>query len=284
MNSVLGARLLATLVVCCLAALSCASQQPEGQPVGSQQDEVDRLVETLLERHRSDQETLFSCMAEQGFEYVPRDPYERLTIWVPPTFDEPYGTLPWVRKYGLGITTTAYDQRNLPDDLTGGIYPAQPAADPDLINPNDAIVEALDDETRAAWEDSYGACTDALAAAAEAAEAAAVEANQKEAELERAFGADPRAQRIYDDIAKCMAEAGYDETPSSGDVGGPIQQRFSEFFTRNTESELRDTPDALAELREAQAYEREYALALWDCGWFTDVPADLRVISADYRN
>ncbi|RMI13872.1 hypothetical protein [Cellulomonas triticagri] len=131
--------LAASLLVGCApgAASGSATPDPErdgplteylAQVFGDSTDPV-----ALADQQRAMQEAVAACMAEQGFDYVPRTPQtagEAVGGELPE-----WGSAAFAEQYGYGITTLT--------ELTGGDEPKDPNAD---------LVAALSEAGRAEWE------------------------------------------------------------------------------------------------------------------------------------
>ncbi|MGH1491111.1 MAG: hypothetical protein ACRBK7_17250 [Acidimicrobiales bacterium] len=99
------------------------------------------------------QETIAACMKQQGFDYVPRDSSDFNVFGGPDGID--YDSREYAEKYGFGITTERYSQEEVGPELVGHNYDQFEESFED--DPNNQIVEAMDEATRDAYYEAlYG--------------------------------------------------------------------------------------------------------------------------------
>lgn len=230
--------------------------------VATQQPRRDLRAE-IFDRERVVQEQIFTCMTAAGFEFVLQDPRSYLSVTNRSAIDydaEP-GTREWAQQHGLGITTQAFEARFLPDDLKGTAT-EEPEEIP--VDPNDERVAQMSEEEAGAWQDQYFDCFN------EAQDAVPLQPPEyRRTEEERAASweaeqrllADPRLTAIKKELSDCVAAAGY---PPIGELGtaGHIVDKYTDLI--HGDGDDLDA-DAIEELREAQAYEIGYAVAVFDC-------------------
>lgn len=199
---------------------SAAAGETEAGPIAEffgYDEEVDE--EQFAEDERRVQELLVACMAEQGFEYLPVEYPEPVED---PAYVAQQEMSPeeYASEYGYGITTVDYEMT--PEEEN-------------WVDPNQAIVEAMDDAERTAYETAlYGEMPEVVPGEEESveyegfgggcqgeaseevygggAEAAAIneELGPKWEELYERIEADPRIVEGNQGWAECMAAAGHD--------------------------------------------------------------------------
>ncbi len=92
-------------------------------------------------------------MTREGFEYVPRDASDIDFFSAADGLD--YDSREYAEKYGFGITTERFSQEEVGPELVGHNYDEFEESFDD--DPNNAIVEAMDDSTREAYYEAlYG--------------------------------------------------------------------------------------------------------------------------------
>ena len=201
------------------SAPSDGEDQPEtlGEYLGYDIDDPDAAAAADAENRRRVEETVARCMAQEGFEYIPA------VRPVPSSLYEAFDREEYARSEGFGITTW-YGRENRFD----------PKAADDWVDPNLAIVEALSDSERKAYDAVlYGAPTEKVDVDPESGAAAAGdpygggcngqayrEVYGKQDELWEQLGpkwqelwerleADPRYQEADGGWKTCMADRGY---------------------------------------------------------------------------
>lgn len=106
----------------------------------------EQLEQEEAERSRQVEESVATCMAEQGFEYIPVDNSGSVTYYAE---DDDWGTEEWTQQYGYGITTDPWE-----DEEDAGPEPV----DEEWSDPNDDYVMAMSPaEQDAYYEALYGA-------------------------------------------------------------------------------------------------------------------------------
>ena len=107
-------------------------------------------AESFIEQERAAEVKIAACMAEQGFEYIPRDVSED-DFLVGGDFDD-YGSEEWTRKWGFGITTSWFSADQVGPDLLG--YDDSQFQDRIESDPNQQILEAMTEAEREAYEEA----------------------------------------------------------------------------------------------------------------------------------
>ncbi|MGI9596110.1 MAG: class I SAM-dependent methyltransferase [Acidimicrobiales bacterium] len=148
---------LALFVAGCGTGETTEAGSPLSEFLGQDVYGIDGLDENAQARfadeERLREEKVAACMKQQGFEYVPRETpqFDFLT-----TADGlAYDSREYAEKYGFGITTERFAQEEVGPDLIGHI--SDEPGESFEVDPNDAIVEAMDGATRAAYYEAlYG--------------------------------------------------------------------------------------------------------------------------------
>lgn len=154
------AKLGVALLALTLGAAACGSQDGETEagapsPIAEflgQDDYFGDDAESQAkwaEQEREREDKIAACMKEQGFEYIPRDNSDFNFTNSPDGID--YDSREYVEKYGFGITTQWYPQSEVGPDLVGNLYEDE-FEEQEENDPNQAIMEALDDSTREAYQ------------------------------------------------------------------------------------------------------------------------------------
>ena len=105
---------------------------------------------------RERQETIAACMKAEGFDYIPVDMSEFDFFGFEDGLD--YESREFAEKYGLGISTQRFSQEEVGPDLVGHTYDEQFDGEDGPTDPNQELVEAMDDSTRDAYYEAlYGA-------------------------------------------------------------------------------------------------------------------------------
>lgn len=124
--------------------------------------DVEAAEAEYAEQDRQVQEAIATCMAEQGFEYIPVD-YSQQQISFEDEFDGlEWGSAEWSAKYGFGVSTQRFTQQQVGPDLVGYDDPfIDGGADSGPVDPNQAYVEGLAPaEADAYYEALYGGFDD----------------------------------------------------------------------------------------------------------------------------
>lgn len=160
-------RLLSGLAVAALAFTACGGGEETaagdgedftsplseflGEPsfgFGGDQEEQEQA---FVEQERERQEAIAVCMKAEGFEYIPEDPSQFIGFDGLED-DIEYGSKEYVEKYGFGITTQRFSQSQVGPDLIGHNFDDFGGPDEDFVDPNQAIVEAMSDSEREAYD------------------------------------------------------------------------------------------------------------------------------------
>lgn len=140
-----------------------------------------------LERERQD--LIVTCMAEQGFEYIPQDP----SAWVsidPAELGEPeWNTREYAERYGFGVSTQMFEQ-----SVVG----------PDLIGQNEAYNDAT------IWEDPNQDYIDALAPDVQSAYFEALYGNDPGVEWDDTLSEEENQARVDDYYENVYTPSGCD--------------------------------------------------------------------------
>ena len=250
-----------------LALLAAACGSPDTTEAGSPLAEflgqdlfgADGFDEAAFaEEQRQREEAIAACMADQGFEYIPRDTSAFAAAVRPDDIE--FDSREYAETYGFGITTERYSQEEVGPELVGHRFAAFEEAMED--DPNADIVEAMDDGTREAYyaalygdEDLFGdfdpeTMTDEELEELESSftfepqgcdgEAWADNANndffqefdEELTELYRAVEDDPRLQQRQDEVSECVAEEGFEFSGLDEDGYTALYTRFEEDLNR----------------------------------------------------
>lgn len=157
----------ALLVIGGLALAGCSNQPPtpEVSPVPSETpSELSEAIDTISGQAESDaeseqnesrevEETVASCMAEHGFEYIPvergiQDPNSLLSFMQPEPGDPEPGTVAYAEKYGYQLSYWEYNPVAYDLDSIHQMF----GVDNDFIDPNLAITEAMSEAELLAYE------------------------------------------------------------------------------------------------------------------------------------
>lgn len=124
-----------------------------GQPGFGFSGDNEEAQAQFAEEERARQEKIATCMKEQGFEYIPRDNSDFSIVTGEDGID--YESREYAEKYGFGITTQHFSQEEVGPELVGHDFADfEESMDDD---PNNAIVEAMDEgEREAYYEALYG--------------------------------------------------------------------------------------------------------------------------------
>ena len=221
----------AAVVCVVLCAAGCASDEsreapveersPEGasggrtagsRPVGPPEDSASGTWESDVELENDREQFIAECMADQGFEYVPK-------VYAPETDgsadidlyleiqNDPEATIEYAREYGFGTFLGADEAMQL--ELAGGDDDSPP-------DPNDAIFEALSQSEREAYSRADFGCWDMMTERFPIAVSnydddtyEALDAIQEE--FNERLAADPRIAEAQEDLMGCLGEAGLPE-------------------------------------------------------------------------
>ncbi len=188
----------------------------------------------LAERERQRQDEIAACMKEQGFDYIPIDQTEFLSVTGQDGLD--YDSREYAEKYGFGITTQRFSQEEVGPDLVGRTFDEAEEA---YVDPNQEVVAAMDEASQEAYyealygsEDDFPIIDESMSEEeiAEITEDYVYEPSgcQAEAygddfnsafysdfedeltELYEAVEKDPRVVEAEEQLAACMADEGYE--------------------------------------------------------------------------
>ena len=231
-------------------------------------------------RHRQREQYQAACMAEQGFDFIPDvdNPLEG-TSFVPES-DLEWGSRAWVKRYGLGISTSPWGET--------------PPAVEQRPDPNEELLAAMSVAERdawhvalwgdpATWDDEFdwrdGGCW-GYAAFRAGVFLDTGDENQFagiQAELDTIFervDTDPRMLALNAEWASCMTDAGHAGLRSTEDMFDQLQSDWSnlqwqdfDFTGWDWEADgAPDAPEVEAEPAERfRAAEIALALASYDC-------------------
>lgn len=261
-------------------------------------------TEEELQQQREFEEFVASCMAEQGFEYIPNvasadeytSPFEEAFALPPDEFAE---------EYGYGVSTLRFEDADMPED------------------PNQEIRESLSPEAREAYEEALlGRMGDPIAEGDEPPpmedQGCYGQANAEVFDVDEAerFGPrsefdglmqdlfrlgerlrnDPRVVEATELWQECMADAGYPDFERVDEAQQSVFQRMAELEgfggpptdvpldedgegEENTGSRIAEPPEIdPADLEELQEYELAVATADFDCReeHYADIAEEVR--------
>ena len=262
--------------------------------------------ELAITQERASEAKVAECMAELGFEYLPRNVSDTILL---DGDSEEFGSDEWTEKYGFGITTLYFSQGQVGPDLIGyddSEFQAQIEDDP-----NQAIVDAMSESEQAAYHEALWGDQDSFVfdeTLSDEEIEAQLEDQQVEGSggcqgeawnddpatrfyqefgqelvaLEAKIAADPRVVEVEREIADCVAERGLEYTPGV-ELWANFQPELKEIessidYSVFAEVEEGDEPalnsfeqpelsdEAKAQLGELQAKEIDLAVAVNDCG------------------
>ncbi len=236
-------------------------------PVGA----IDALYEEVYGGEANDraaqesmrvEELVAACMAEQGFDYTPVDWTGSGTSSEGP--EEEWGTLEFAEKWGYGATTDPWQSDTAPGQ--------------EVVDPNQAVVEALSESERAAYEEALygpplpedtdpetyeydwrtagcsGSAQHEVYEVSTGMDEAQFEALQEDLVLmDESIRTDPRLAEVYAAWASCMADAGYDGLATPDDAESLIWDQVSAVY------EEVDAAAPLGEEATAEEYEAQEA-------------------------
>ncbi len=212
----------------------------------------------FAEEERLRQEKVAACMKEQGFDYVPRDNSDFNFVTTTDGLD--YDSREYAEKYGFGITTERFSQEEVGPELVGHNYNDFEESFED--DPNNAIVEAMDQSTQEAYYEALYGNEDAFPSfdpeTMSEEELAEMEENfvfepqgcEGEAwaednnnafyqdfskELQKLYEAvedDPRLQERQDEISECVAGKGFEFNGLDQDGFEDLYGRFESDLNR----------------------------------------------------
>jgi hypothetical protein len=241
----------------------------------------DELRQQLYDAEQEIQDLIRDCMVSDGFDYVSADARVTLSLSPKLVYDAPVGTADWIASYGLGMTTLAFDQSLLPNDLRGAVQEVEGTGD--LLDPNSDTYEALTADEKAAWDQALNDCTGSIRLSTfEKRQAQVSPESERQAAAQIAALGDSRTIRIRQLLADCVRHSGF-ELPSEM---SPEEFLFQRFYQLLNLADLDVGPlddQQLKELGAAQEYERRFAAALSDCGYFGDVQRQLQAILDEYE-
>lgn len=187
---------------------------------------IEQEVADKVEQARMQQDFVVSCMAAEGFEYVPLAEERQFSAIADPEI--PRGSPEFARTYGLGISTFMFSI----DEVGPGVI----AYNPSWLNrtrpldgnedPNARYFQSLDKSGQAAFSEASGAC---WAAAAKRFPDQGAELRRDLAEdlseLDQRIKADDRFFQLAASIDDCMQVEGYTFTDFES-LAQSVQQRL----------------------------------------------------------
>lgn len=107
----------------------------------------------FAQQEREAQEAIASCMAAEGFEYIPID-VSAQEAFFESQFEEDleWGSDEWIAKYGFGVSTQRFSQSQVGPDLVGNTWNDFGGEDEMPVDPNQAYLETLSESERMAYE------------------------------------------------------------------------------------------------------------------------------------
>ena len=269
----------------------------------------------MAEREREVQEIIATCMAEQGFEYIPVTFDDSFVVW---DEDDDWGSPEWAEQYGYGITTDPWADEQ----------PQEPVEE--WADPNDDYVMAMSPAEQEAYFEALHGPMEEFEDDGEWVEDVDVEYSWEDAGCyglaqhevydqgnEQDMWEDPAfselfaaAERLYDDVqrdpevaeindewAACMADAGFDGMTAPEDAAAPLYEEWERLYTEaetqidwenldwdamgpNTDP-VRDLigEDVIAELRE-----REIATAVADSTCQAELGTQSRYLAVQFEH
>ena len=134
-----------------------AGSSPLAEFLGQDFDfDSDEAQVQFQNEERERQEKIAACMKAEGFDYIPVDMSDFDFFGFEDGLD--YDSREFAEKYGFGISTQRFSQEEVGPDLVGHTYDEQFDTEDGPTDPNQEIVEAMDDSTRDAYYEAlYGA-------------------------------------------------------------------------------------------------------------------------------
>jgi hypothetical protein len=241
-------------------------------------------------KQRQVEDLVAACMADQGFEYVPRDPSE----WNSSEFDEAYALPPqeFAERYGYGVTTfdfTDQDEDGSPDPNTAirdGLSPeAQEAYDQalwgDIAGAMSVVAGTDDADGEVVALDDHGCYGEASAEVYGEPESGGIvsfdEFNDLFTDLhalDQRIHADPRLDEPRQAWVDCMADAGLTDFERPGDAREAVFALMGELYGFGDVEAAEDSAVSLdmganeidpEKLAEARDFELEVATADFHC-------------------
>ncbi len=261
------------------------------------------VAEVERDRHRIAQveEAVAACMIAQGFDYFPEPADQQRAPGTDPEFDG--GTREWTEHFGFGISTfIVFDNGQLPDGVHGYRGEFLNVRDFDEA-PNEQYLASLSEQVAYDYQvalagpppDEGGAVEDYDPATAPGCYAEAERAvpqtpsvYEQPADISEDLRQRSLADRAWVDyeqsLSECVSELGYQPFPGFDAVAPmfldeleaerviPSNEIPSNEIPSSVEDDdnlsllIPDSPEYYSALRRVQELEREYAVAVYDCG------------------
>jgi len=182
-------------------------------PVGPSKDSVPGTWESDVELENDRQQFIADCMADHGFEYVPKvyspemEASADLDLYLEIDNDAE-GAIELAREYGFGMFLESDEAMRL--ELAGGEVAARP-------DPNNAIFEALSDSEKDAYSRTLfddGGCIEMMEEGFPVGVPSNLDDDTAEAlvaiqaEFDERLAADPRIAMAQESLTECLMEAG----------------------------------------------------------------------------
>ncbi|MCL1799798.1 MAG: hypothetical protein FWG25_00320 [Promicromonosporaceae bacterium] len=231
-----------------------------------------------------------TCMAEQGFEFIPRDVIGGILIgnFADDEPTTPHGTREFAEIYGFGISNVPPQQQ--------AVFPDDPPPDP-----NDALLEAMTETEREAWTLALqGTPAGEFVESPDVRGCLAVAWDNVPGVIDDAFTAldreinlgfpnmveaDPRIVALNSSWVTCMSEAGHQVPASPRDLNQSLWPEWDGVGFSATVEEV-DGELIWVPSPATQAFrDREIALAVadWDCREGLDFDAARRVVELELQ-
>lgn len=161
-----SSRLGATVLALALLAAACggdetteAGSSPLAEFLGQDFDfDSEDAQARFADEERERQETIVACMKREGFDYIPVDTSSFNFVETSDGLE--YDSREYAEKYGFGFSTQRFSQEEVGPDLVGHSFDQESAED-GPNDPNQEIVDAMDDSTRDAYYEAlYGSQDD----------------------------------------------------------------------------------------------------------------------------
>ncbi len=116
----------------------------------------DDQVAMYREQEQQRQDWITTCMADEGFTYRYSESTDDISFDAPIDGEPAYGTREWIERYGLGVSTQAFDQGTVGSDLAG--YTTSTSSSSAMgEDPNGEYLSSLtESEAQAYYEALYG--------------------------------------------------------------------------------------------------------------------------------
>lgn len=280
---------------------------------GGDQDSED-IEREEAERNRKVEEIVATCMADEGFEYIPVE-YDMGTTFF--TEDEDWDTEEWAQQYGYGITTNPWadeeeavaepeeEWTDPNDDYVSGMSPAEQEAyyealyGPQTFTEDEEWVEDEELVEEYTWEEAgcQGLAQHEVYEEDDPwSDPAFAELFEAMDRLYQDSEKDPRIREINDEWATCMADAGITGMTTPMAASELFYQEYDKLYQEadaqidweNLDWESLDgTTDPVTEIMEksglAELREREIAAAVADFHCQEELDVEARSLEIQFE-